>query len=168
VGIGMQRVWAVSVSIMCVNFVGMRGGWLSMIGWDVAGSTTTAAEPVRLDPVVVTGTQVAVPVSELPSAVTVIDRDEIESRQITDVPQLLRTVPGLSVTQTGSRGGDTAVFRVGGTRLQSGKFPHRQSVCRRQPPPQTRGVPELGNRPGSTVVRRSGSIGISLNPGHLG
>jgi hypothetical protein len=64
--------------------------------------------------------------------------------------------------------GHGRIFAWGGTRLQSGKFPHRQSVCRRQPPPQTRGVPELGNRPGSTVVRRSGSIGISLNPGHLG
>ena len=74
----------------------------------------TAAEPVRLDPVVVTGTQVAVPVSELPSAVTVIDRQEIESRQVTDVFQLLRTVPGLSVTQTGSRGGSHQCFPRGG------------------------------------------------------
>jgi outer membrane receptor protein involved in Fe transport len=109
-------VWVVGVSIMCVNLVGIAGGWLSMIGWGMAGSTATAAEPVRLDPVVVAGTQVAVPVSELPSAVTVIDREEIESRRITDAPQLLRTVPGLSVTQTGSRGGDTAVFSRGGER----------------------------------------------------
>jgi vitamin B12 transporter len=80
----------------------------------MAGSLVTAAEPVRLDPVVVTGTQVAVPVSELPSAITVIDREEIESRQITDVQELLRTVPGLSVTQSGSRGGQTSVFPRGG------------------------------------------------------
>jgi vitamin B12 transporter len=65
---------------------------------------------VRLDPVVVTGTQVAVPLSESPSGITVIDRQEIESRQITDVFQLLCTVPGLNVTQTGSRRGATAVF----------------------------------------------------------
>jgi vitamin B12 transporter len=112
----MQRVWAVGVSIICVNFVGISDGWLSTIGQGVVGSTATAAEPVRFDPIVVTGTQVAVPVSELPSAVTVIDREDIESRQITDVPQLLRTVPGLSVTQTGSRSGDTAVFSRGGER----------------------------------------------------
>ena len=67
-----------------------------------------------LDPVVVTGTQIAVPVSELPSAMTVIERKEIENRQITDVPQLLRTVPGLSVTQIGSRGGLPTSFRAGG------------------------------------------------------
>jgi vitamin B12 transporter len=106
--------WTVGVSIMCLNLIGFTGGWLPMLGRGMAGSAVTAADPVRLDPVVVTGTQVAVPVSELPSAVTVIDREEIESRQVTDVPQLLRTVPGLSVTQTGSRGGTTFVFPRGG------------------------------------------------------
>jgi vitamin B12 transporter len=80
----------------------------------MAEPLVTAAEPMRLDPVVVTGTQVALPVSELPSAITVIDREEIESRQVTDVPQLLRTVPGLSVTQSGTRGGRTSVFPRGG------------------------------------------------------
>jgi vitamin B12 transporter len=110
----MQRAWAVGVSIMCVNLVGISAEWLSMLERGMTGSTVTAAEPVRLDPVVVTGTQVAVPVSELPAAITVIDRQDIESRQVTDVFQLLRTVPGLSVTQTGSRGGLTTVFPRGG------------------------------------------------------
>jgi vitamin B12 transporter len=110
----MQRAWAVGVSIMCVNLVGISAEWLSILGRGMTGSTVTAAEPVRLDPVVVTGTQVAVPASELPAAITVIDRQEIESRQVTDVFQLLRTVPGLSVTQTGSRGGVTSVFPRGG------------------------------------------------------
>jgi hypothetical protein len=55
-----------------------------------------------------------VPASELPAATTVIDRQEIESRQVTDVFQLLHTIPGLSVTQTGSRGGVTSVFPRGG------------------------------------------------------
>jgi vitamin B12 transporter len=104
----------VGVSIMCLNLVGISDGWLSIVGRGMAGSPVTAAELVRLDPVVVTGTQVAVPVSELPSAITVIDREEIESRQVTDVQQLLRTVPGLSVTQSGSRGSRTSVFPRGG------------------------------------------------------
>jgi TonB-dependent Receptor Plug Domain len=99
---------------MCVNLIGIAGGWPSTLEGDMAGSMVIAAEPVRLDPVVVTGTQVAVPVSELPSAVTVIDREAIKSRQVADVQQLLRTVPGLSVTQSGSRGGQTSVFPRGG------------------------------------------------------
>jgi outer membrane cobalamin receptor len=98
----------------------------------MAGSMVIAAEPVRLDPVVVTGTQVAVPVSELPSAVTVIEREEIESRQITDVQQLLRTVPGLSVTQTGSRGGrDQRVSARRQFQLQPGAGGRRAGEQRR-------------------------------------
>jgi vitamin B12 transporter len=111
---GMQRAWVVAASIICVNLMGLTGGWLSTVGRGMVGSRATAAEPARLDPVVVTGTQVEVPVSELPAAITVIERQEIESRQVTDVFQLLRTVPGLSVTQIGSRGGTTAVFPRGG------------------------------------------------------
>ena len=112
----MQRGWAVGIGIMCLNLVGFTGGWPSVVEQGTAGSPVTATEQVRLDPVVVTGTQVAVPVSGLPSAITVIDREEIDSRQVTDVPQLLRTVPGLSVTQTGGRGGRTSVFPRGGIR----------------------------------------------------
>ena len=52
--------------------------------------------------------------SELPSAVTVIDREEIDSRQVTDVLQLLRTVPGLGVVQSGGRGSQTSIFPRGG------------------------------------------------------
>jgi vitamin B12 transporter len=110
----MQRALVVGVSLVCFHIGGMAGGWVSPAGGAEERSMVAGAEPARLDPVVVTGTQTAVPVSELPSAVTVIDREEIESRQVTDVQQLLRTVPGLSVTQSGSRGGATNVFPRGG------------------------------------------------------
>ena len=43
-----------------------------------------------------------------------IDPEEIESRQVTDVQELLRPVPGLSMRQTGSRGTLTNVFPRGG------------------------------------------------------
>jgi outer membrane receptor protein involved in Fe transport len=101
---GVQRGLVAGLSVVCLNMVGMGDRLVALVG-KIERSIVAAAEPTRLDPIVVTGTQIAVPVSELPSAVTVIDREEIESRQITDVQQLLRTVPGLSVTQTGSRGG---------------------------------------------------------------
>jgi vitamin B12 transporter len=110
----MQKTWIVGVSVVCLNIGGIADRWMSPVGKEPMWSTVAAAEPMRLDPVVVTGTQIAVPVSELPSAVTVIEREEIESRQITDMQQLLRTVPGLRVTQTGSRGGLTDVFPRGG------------------------------------------------------
>lgn len=108
----MQRALVVGMSLVCFHTGGMAGGWVLPAGGAEEGPMVAGAEPARLDPVVVTGTQIAVPVSELPSAITVIDREEIESRQITDVLQLLRTVPGLSVTQTGSRGARPACFRA--------------------------------------------------------
>jgi vitamin B12 transporter len=110
---GVQRGLVAGLSVVCLNMVGMGDRLVALVG-KIEQSLVAAAEPTRLDPIVVTGTQIAVPVSELPSAVTVIDREGIESRQITDVQQLLRTVPGLSVTQTGSRGGVTNVFPRGG------------------------------------------------------
>jgi outer membrane cobalamin receptor len=96
----MQRALVGGMSPICLSTGGMAGGVVLPVERGTTGSTGAATEPARLDPVVVTGTQVAVPVSKLPATITVIDRQEIESRQVTDVFQLLRTVPGLSVTQT--------------------------------------------------------------------
>jgi vitamin B12 transporter len=106
----MQRASVLGMSLVCLCIGGIAGGLVPPVEGGTTGSTVAAAEPARLDPVVVTGTQVAVSLSESPSVITVIDRQEIESRQITDVFQLLCTVPGLNVTQTGSRRGATAVF----------------------------------------------------------
>jgi len=110
----MQSPQVVGMGLVCLCVAGTGGGLTPLAQGETTGSTEASAAPARLDSVVVTGTQISVPVSELPAAVTVIDRDEIDSRQVTDVFQLLRTVPGLSVTQTGSRGGVTAVFPRGG------------------------------------------------------
>jgi vitamin B12 transporter len=109
----MQRTWVVGFCVVYLGMAAICGGSVFPVGGG-GWPPLEAAEPLRLDPVVVTGTQIAVPMSELPSAITVIDREEIDSRQATDVQQLLRTVPGLNVTQSGSRGGLTSVFPRGG------------------------------------------------------
>jgi hypothetical protein len=88
-GAGMQRALGVGMSLVCLHIGGMAGGVVPSVESGTTGSTGAATEPARLDPVVVTGTQVAVPMSELPSAITVIDHQEIESRQITDVFQFV-------------------------------------------------------------------------------
>ena len=74
----------------------------------------TPEEPVELGPVVVTATKTEVPVTQITASVTVITKEEIETRQVTQVSDLLRDVPGLSVTQIGSRGGTVSVFPRGG------------------------------------------------------
>ena len=72
----------------------------------------TPADP--LDPVVVTATKTETPVGQTGSSVSVITREQIEQRQAMDVLQMLREVPGVSLIQTGSRGGTTNIFVRGG------------------------------------------------------
>src|SRR5262245_37357732 len=67
-----------------------------------------------LDPVVVSATRTPTPVGETGSSVSVIDQPEIQARQMTDMLEILRDVPGLTVIQTGSRGGNTNIFTRGG------------------------------------------------------
>ena len=67
-----------------------------------------------MDPVVVTATKTETPVGQTGSSVSVITREQIEQRQATDVLQILRDQPGLSLTQTGTRGGATSVTIRGG------------------------------------------------------
>jgi vitamin B12 transporter len=76
----------------------------------------TAQPPLvsKLDEVTVTATRIEEPVSHTSQAVTVISQEEIQERQQTDVLQLLRDVPGLTIVQTGSRGGVTSLFTRGG------------------------------------------------------
>lgn len=65
--------------------------------------------PDELDEVVVTATRNPVSESLTGSAVTVISREEIEQQQAVRVPELLRSVSGVSVDREGSLGGKTSV-----------------------------------------------------------
>lgn len=63
-----------------------------------------AAETQMFPDTVVSANRVAVPSSEVGSAVTVITAQELEARQIRLVADALRDVPGVSVNRTGPRG----------------------------------------------------------------
>ncbi|HYJ03666.1 MAG TPA: TonB-dependent receptor [Chthoniobacterales bacterium] len=63
--------------------------------------------------IVVSATLIETPVSEIGSSVTVITEKEIERDQKRTLPDVLRTVPGLNVVQTGGPGGKTSVFLRG-------------------------------------------------------
>ena len=60
--------------------------------------------------VVVTANRVAMPRREVASSVTVITADEIAARAVRSVTELLRTVPGVDVVQSGASGGNAVVF----------------------------------------------------------
>lgn len=64
-----------------------------------------AQAPRELDPTVVTANRAATPLSEVGAAVTVFRQADLERRQSRFVADLLREVPGVSISQTGALGG---------------------------------------------------------------
>jgi vitamin B12 transporter len=71
-------------------------------------------DTVQLEPVVVTATRSSIPAALVPAAVTVLRGSELEARGIRTVAQALTLVPGAHVLETGSFGGQTALFMRGG------------------------------------------------------
>ncbi len=70
-------------------------------------------EVYQLDGIVVVANSEVTPMREVGSSVTVITAQEIKKSQKQSVTEVLRTVPGLDVVQTGARGGQTSVFMRG-------------------------------------------------------
>ncbi|MEM6514329.1 MAG: TonB-dependent receptor, partial [Pseudomonadota bacterium] len=70
-------------------------------------SVAQDAEPV--DQIVVTAARTPIEISRVASAITVIDRDAIERREARNVAELLRSVPGFAVSQTGVTGTQTQI-----------------------------------------------------------
>lgn len=79
----------------------------------------TATAPTQLDPVIVTATRTPTSEAETLAAVNVIDRDEIDRAQATDVAQLLRTVAGVELGRSGGPGTQTSIFVRGGNSNQT-------------------------------------------------
>jgi len=64
--------------------------------------------------VVVTATRFPIPVDRVGSSISIITEQQIRDRQVTGVADILRTVPGLTVTRSGGVGTETQV-RIRGT-----------------------------------------------------
>ena len=79
---------------------------------DAASSAVSNSE-AEAEGIVVSATLIETPVNEIGSSVTVITDKEIERDQKRTLPDVLRTVPGLNVVQTGGPGGKTSVFLRG-------------------------------------------------------
>lgn len=73
-----------------------------------ADATVPGGDPLAT--IVVTATRTATRLDETTTAVTVIDRAEIEQRHGETVVEMLRDVPGVDVAQNGSRGTNTELF----------------------------------------------------------
>ncbi len=62
---------------------------------------------------VVSPTGIVTPTNQVASAVTVVTAQDIATRQYRTMPDVLNTVPGLNVVQTGGPGGQTSAFLRG-------------------------------------------------------
>src|SRR5262245_1608961 len=88
---------------------------LTCLLWCRDAAVAQEPEPApSMDPVVVTATKTETPVGQTGASVSVITRDQIEQRQVTDMLQILRDLPGLTLIQTGIRGSTTSIFARGG------------------------------------------------------
>ena len=67
----------------------------------------------EFDPIIVTATRTAQTANETLASVTIITRDDIEEHQATSVQDLLRTVPGINISNSGGAGKTTSVFMRG-------------------------------------------------------
>lgn len=87
--------------------------YLSIVLAAVFSCQPAYAQLETLDPVVVTATRTSTPLSQLGSSVTLITREEIEEKQQSQVLDVLRSVPGITVVQSGPVGGQTSVLMRG-------------------------------------------------------
>ena len=76
-------------------------------------SIAASGQTEDLDPMVVVETRSPVSLSETSPWVTRISQEDLESRQIYNLADALRTVPGMAVVRTGQLGGQTSVFSRG-------------------------------------------------------
>lgn len=80
----------------------------------LAVSVQQPQDTVELKPIVVTATRVAVPVDLVASAVTVLRGRDLVAQGVRTVAAALAAVPGAHVVETGSFGGQIALFLRGG------------------------------------------------------
>jgi vitamin B12 transporter len=75
-------------------------------------SKLPAAEPPEpiLPPIFVTSTRTETPLEQVTTSASVITAKDIQAQQAETVLEILRSVPGLDVVQSGSRGTNTSVF----------------------------------------------------------
>jgi vitamin B12 transporter len=93
---------------------GLLGGWSPL-----AAQSSTQKPPTFSSTLVVTASVEPETREDLAATVDVVDREEIETRQANLVLDLLRELPGLAVTQSGSPGKLASVFSRGTSSSQT-------------------------------------------------
>jgi vitamin B12 transporter len=108
------------VSVVTVSLSGFSSLFISFASPLLAQSPTPPpAATVIHDQLLVTASLEPEAPERLPAAVERIDREEIERRSTGDALDLLRTLPGLAVVQSGSPGKLTSLFTRGAASAQT-------------------------------------------------
>ena len=76
----------------------------------VLAQSSADTQSLDLPDIVVSATGVPTPAGQVASSVSVVTQEEIERQKLRTVPQVLQSLPGLNVVQTGGPGGQTSVF----------------------------------------------------------
>ncbi|WP_425913235.1 TonB-dependent receptor domain-containing protein [Pseudomonas sp. GWSMS-1] len=85
----------------------------------VLAPLTAHANPLQLQPLVVTSGRYAEPIQQATAATTVFTRKDIERLQVRSAAELLERVPGVSVSRTGGAGSQTGLFVRGTSTAQT-------------------------------------------------
>lgn len=79
----------------------------------------TPQQPSVQQQIIVTASALPEDVEETPAAASVVTRDDIEKREARDVADVLREVPGVTVSRTGTPGKQVSLFLRGGSSKQA-------------------------------------------------
>jgi vitamin B12 transporter len=85
----------------------------------ILATTITVKPPQVKDVIVVTASSTPETVEDTPAAASVVTKEEIEKREARDVADVLREVPGVTISRTGSPGKTTSIFLRGGSSKQA-------------------------------------------------
>lgn len=83
---------------------------LAGAGAPALAQSTDDQNAVDLPELVVSATGIPTPEKEVASSVSIVTAEDIERRQQRTLPDVLQSLPGLNVVQTGGPGGQTSVF----------------------------------------------------------
>jgi iron complex outermembrane receptor protein/vitamin B12 transporter len=87
---------------------------VASVGIPSTALTITLRVAPRGDDILVTTTRAETPVSMVGVSASILDHDRIVEQQEPTLPDLLRDVPGMAVSNTSRRGGTTSIFTRGG------------------------------------------------------
>lgn len=79
-----------------------------------APAAAQATDTAKVTPVVVTATRTPINSNDAPATVSIITGDELRLRGATSLAAALETLPGVTIAQSGSFGGQTSLFMRGG------------------------------------------------------